>query len=337
MSRRGVLFTVIAVACVAAAAAAVVVAVLRTHNDRVEAEQAVAAARPSVKRTLASGDPFVVYRDLQEESTYGQLTVAPVRDARAEAGAAGGPFCSRVAFAAGRGLCLDIIGTTMNVMLIDERLRVVEEVKLSGTPSRAQVSPDGRWGGVTAFVTGHSYAEPGEFSTATTIIDLDRQQVLGDLEDDFTVRVGDEVLDARDRNFWGLTFADDGDTFYATAASGDQTWLIEGSIADRSAHAIHENVECPSLSPDGTRIAYKKAISSNPSVWRFHVLDLATGSETELAEERSIDDQLAWLGNEHLLYADDDRTTWIMRADGTGVPERWLEDADSATVSEPGS
>jgi Tol biopolymer transport system component len=190
---------------------------------------------------------------------------------------------------------------------------------------------------VTAFVSGHSYAEPGEFSNATKIIDLDRQQVLGDLEDDFTVQVDGEVLDARDRNFWGLTFAADGDTFYATAASGGQTWLIKGSIAGRSAHAIHENVECPSLSPDGTRIAYKKAIATDPSVWRFHVLDLATGRETELAEERSIDDQLAWLDDEHLLYADGDQTTWVVRADGTGVPERWLEDADSATVTRPGS
>jgi hypothetical protein len=90
-----------------------------------------------------------------------------------------------------------------------------------------------------------------------------------------------------------------------------------------------------SLSPDGTGIAYKKAIASDPSVWRCHVLDLATGDETQLAEERSIDDQLAWLDNEHLLYADSDKTTWIVRADGTGIPERWLEDADSATVSAP--
>lgn len=337
MSRRGLAFTVIAVACVAAGGVAVVVAVQKARDDRAEAEQAVTAGRQSVKRTLASGDPFVVYENRRENATYGQLTVAPVRDARPEAGTAGGPFCSRVAFAGGRGLCLELHGTGMNAMLMDERLRVVEDVKLAGTPSRAQVSPDGRWGGVTAFVSGHSYAQPGEFSTASTIIDLDRRQIVGDLEDDFTVRVDGDVLDARDRNFWGLTFAADGDTFYATAASGGQTWLIRGSVAERTADAIHENVECPSLSPDGTRIAYKKAIATDPSVWRFHVLDLATGRETELAEERSIDDQLEWLDDEHLLYADSDETTWTVRADGTGVPEVWLEDASSATVSDPGS
>ena len=88
------------------------------------------------------------------------------------------------------------------------------------------------------------------------------------------------MVDERDRNYWGLTFAADGDTFYATMATGKQTWLIKGSISKQTAHTIHDNVECPSLSPDGTRIGYKKAVGHNPTVWRFHVLDLATGKET---------------------------------------------------------
>jgi WD40-like Beta Propeller Repeat len=333
MPRRGRWFAAIAVACVVGTGAAIAVAVVGAHSDRVEAEQAVAAGRPSVERILASGDPFVVYRDLHESSTNGQLTIAPIAGSRPGTGVPAGPFCSRAAFAAGRGICLDVLGTSMKAMLMDDRLRVVRELKLTGVPSRAQISPDGRWGGVTAFVAGHAYAEPGSFSTVATIIDLDRREVVGDLENDFTVRVDGEVLDDRDRNYWGLTFADDGDTFYATAASGDRTWLIKGSIEDRTAHPIHENVECPSLSPDGTRIAYKKAIDTNPSVWRLHVLDLATGRETALAEDRSIDDQLAWLDDEHLLYADGDQTTWVTRADGTGTPEQWLEDANSATVA----
>ena len=54
-------------------------------------------------------------------------------------------------------------------------------------PSRTRISPDGRWGGVTAFLTGHSYAQPGEFSTAATILDLQTGKVVGDLEKDFKV------------------------------------------------------------------------------------------------------------------------------------------------------
>jgi hypothetical protein len=38
---------------------------------------------------------------------------------------------------------------------------------------------------------------------------------------------------------------------------------------------IHDNVECPSLSPDGTRIGYKRLIDDRGH-WGFHVLDLAT-------------------------------------------------------------
>ena len=127
-------------------------------------------------------------------------------------------------------------------------------------------------------------------------------------------------MDAVDRNYWGLTFAADGDTFYATLATGAKTWLIKGSIKARRAETIHANVECPALSPDGTRIGYKKAVSHDPTTWRFHVLDLATGKETPLAETRSIDDQIEWLDDGHLIYGDKERT-WVVNADGTGTPQ----------------
>jgi hypothetical protein len=90
-------------------------------------------------------------------------------------------------------------------------------------------------------------------------------------------------------------------------------------------------VECPSLSPDGTRIGYKKLVGRNPTVWRFHVLDLASGRETPLSETRSIDDQLAWLDDAQLLYGHQDQT-WVVNADGSGKPRIWLRSADSATI-----
>ena len=84
---------------------------------------------------------------------------------------------------------------------------------------------------------------------------------------------------------------------------------------------LHENVECPSLSPDGTKIAFKKA--SGPSTarkWRFTVLDLRTGVETPLPETRSIDDQLAWLDDSHVLYG-------VPRG-SSGRTDVWCQPAD---------
>jgi hypothetical protein len=81
-------------------------------------------------------------------------------------------------------------------------------------------------------------------------------------------------------------------------------YLVKGDIATQTATVLRENVECPSLSPNGTRIAYKKRLQSGDRVvWELHVLHLASGRDTSLDEERSVDDQLEWLDNERVLYA----------------------------------
>src|SRR6185437_15593779 len=100
-----------------------------------------------------------------------------------------------------------------------------------------------------------------------------------------------------------------------TLATGGRTYLIRGSVSRRQARTIHENVECPSLSPDGTRIAYKKRTDSSSRPWRLTVLDLTTMRETPLAEQRSVDDQAEWLDNGHVLYGVDG-AVWETRADG---------------------
>jgi hypothetical protein len=333
MRSRGVAVGALAAACGLAIALIATFAVVRAQQDRAASDRAVQAARPSAEKVLASGKPFAIVRalDRKHQASYGRMAVAPLTGTAAGKALPAGPSCSRTAFAAGRGLCLDVTGTDMSVEMVDARLKVVHEVALPGIPSRSRVSPDGHWGGVTAFIVGHAYASPGQFSTAATVLDLRTGKVVGDLEKDFKVYRDGKLVDARDRNYWGLTFAADGDTFYATLASGGRTWLIKGSIRERRAETIHANVECPSLSPDGTRIGYKKAVAHSPTRWRFHVLDLATGTETPLAETRSIDDQLAWLDDEHLLYADGERT-YVVDADGSGAPKQWLGAADSPTV-----
>ena len=94
---------------------------------------------------------------------------------------------------------------------------------------------------------------------------------------------------------------------------------------------LRENVECPSLSPDGTRIGYKKLVD-RPGVWRFHVLDLESGRDTPLAETESVDDQLEWLDDDRLLYGKDG-AVWTVNADGSGKPEQLLARAASPAVA----
>lgn len=79
---------------------------------------------------------------------------------------------------------------------------------------------------------------------------------LGTLEA-FTVYKDGAVFQSPSFNFWGTTFARDGKSFYATLGDGSvgaQTYLVKG--------------ECPSLSPDETRIVFKKRIQG-PSIWRL--------------------------------------------------------------------
>ncbi len=247
--------------------------------------------------------------------------------------------CQRIYFDAGRGLCLgegggtrpledDVIATHAYVFGADLEIR--QDIPLGGFPSRVRVSPDGRYGAATVFVYGHSYAEAG-FSTATTLFNLETGSKLGNLEQ-FAVSRDGQRFRAIDFNFWGVTFAAGGDTFYATLASGGRTYLVEGSVSARQMRTVRENVECPSLSPDGKRLAFKKRVGGllRP-VWRFHVLDLATMIETPLAELRSIDDQIEWLDDRQVLYGDGS-TVWVAAADGTGPPRKFLSQASSPVV-----
>jgi uncharacterized repeat protein (TIGR01451 family) len=247
--------------------------------------------------------------------------------------------CERVYFAGGRGICLgegggtaplepDILSTHAYVFGTDFQIR--HNVKLGGFPSRVRVSPDGRYGAVTVFVAGHSYAEAG-FSTETTLIDLERGTKIGNLEA-FTVTRNGKPFRSVNVNFWGVTFAPDSDRFYATLGTGGSTYLVEGSVRGRRMETRRENVECPSLSPDGKRLAFKKRVSNGfGDVWRFHVLELATMVETPLAELRSLDDQIEWLDDRQILY-DDQFNVWTVPADGTGQPTKFLTQATSPTV-----
>lgn len=249
-------------------------------------------------------------------------------------------ICEVVYVAAGRGICLNAdrgVVTTYSARLFDANTFTAgESFPLKGIPSRSRISRDGKYAAYTVFVTGHGYTAL-DFSTLTMILDAQTGAEIADVETFAVTRKGKPFKEA-DFNFWGVTFTPDARDFYATLSTGGQHFLIKGNIAKRTATVIHENVECPSLSPDGTRVAYKKRFNiDNRIVWELHVLDLATDKETQLSERRSIDDQLEWLDESNVLYSvpetDNDTSVstnvWVTRADGKGEPRLFLRRAYS--------
>jgi hypothetical protein len=319
---RGRLFAALVAACTLVAIAAMAAGI---GSGGPAAGTAAATGAP-----LAAGArPAVLVRSLADPHK-GQLLRAPLR----AGSAARLPLrCDRVHAAGGRGLCLSRGGgfaQGYRAKVLDADGTVRAEVPVEGIPSRARVSPDGRHGAVTLFVSGHSYAEDGAFSTQTTLIDLRAGRRIADLEA-FTVLHRGRQVTAVDVNFWGVTFARDSDRFYATMATGGQTYLLEGSVRARTARVLHENVECPSLSPDGTRVAYKRRTGDDARPWRLTVLDLRTRRETPLAEPRSIDDQAEWLDDGTVVYGLGGDVLAVP-ADGRGRPRRLVARAESPAV-----
>ncbi len=250
--------------------------------------------------------------------------------------------CDRVDFAGERGVCLttDRFYTTHAIMVFDGAFEPLHRLPLHGVPSRVRLSPDGRLAAVTVFVSGHSYLDEG-FSTETSIVDTySGERRVANLEELQVYRDG-APFRAIDFNFWGVTFAADSDRFFATLGTAGTTYLVEGRVSTRRADVVVEGVECPSLSPDQSRLVFKKRLPLAAGLgWQLHVMDLRSRAVTPLAELRSVDDQAEWLDDSTVLYAIPDPSAptpmvtdvWQVPADGGGAPELLLEGASSPAV-----
>lgn len=238
--------------------------------------------------------------------------------------------CERVYYAGGRGLCMGVApsGVDYRTQVFDSQLRPVDEIALTGFPSRARVSADGRYGATTVFVSGDSYLQsPTAFSTRTVIIDLDSGDRVGQLEQ-FDVTKDGKPFDAVDFNFWGVTFVPgDSNRYYATLGTAGSHYLVEGDVAARSMRVLRDGVECPSLSPNGKQIVYKSRLGDGEH-WRLRVLDVATLADHAVAETRSIDDQVEWLDDQTLAYAYGNNL-YTVPADGGGEPQLLVRNASS--------
>ena len=245
--------------------------------------------------------------------------------------------CYKFNAAGGTAVCVEAKRgpvNTFSVVIMDSRLRELRRYAAGGGPSRTRVSPSGRMVAWTVFVSGDSYAGVN-FSTRTSIVDTRTWQRVKNLEEFHVIKDGKSYR-AADVNFWGVTFADDA-TFYATMATKGKTYLVRGDMRSRTVRTLMQNAECPSVSPDGTRVAFKHRIAGDTSAlpWRLHVLDLRTMKETATAERRPLDDQVTWLDDRTLMYAipaEYESDQYEVPADGTGEPRLVMKAAQVPVV-----
>jgi hypothetical protein len=309
-------------------------------RSQLPAEPAGATAVAETGFPLLNGQsnhPTVIFRSTAEDANYGHIGMVRADDPN-------GPrefssqACDRVYAVATAVSCLKAtmgVATVFEGSLVDTAGNPITSWPLAGVPSRTRISPDGSLVASTSFVAGHSYSAVG-FSTETLIRSVNGGNV-GNLEE-FRLFINEEEVSPPDRNVWGVTFAGDDETFYATVGTGGHTWLVRGSVSARTLRTVADGVECPSLSPDGRRIGFKKNVSTGPTPsWRVAVLDLGAGTETVLPEDRSIDDQVEWLDDATLLYGvpragSGDADVWAAPVDGSGPARLFLDHAWSPAV-----
>jgi hypothetical protein len=118
--------------------------------------------------------------------------------------------------------------------------------------------------------------------------------------------------------------------------TGGSKRLARGDIAKRTLTMLDVTAECPSLSPNGKLLAYKR--STGPVTWEVRVRTLDDGSEVVVNESRSIDDQIEWMDDHNVVFgmarpqggaASD---VWVAPADGVGKAEILVRGAWSPAV-----
>ncbi len=244
--------------------------------------------------------PHVYYRSTRD-GEFGRIVVAAL-DALETRRAVTALLCERFYFAGGRGSCLRNNRGELHppalATFVDRELGELRTVPMVGVPSRTRMSPDGRLAATTVFVTGDSYK--ADFSTRTNLFELERP-IPRNLEY-FEATKDGHAFRGVDFNYWGVSFARDSNEFYATLATAGTSYLVVGDAAKRTIRVLRPNGECPSLSPNQRRLAFKIR-GANREDFLLRVLELESGEERSVSTaDKSVDDQVEWLDDDHLLY-----------------------------------
>lgn len=336
LGRRTVAFVAVVVLCLGATLTYVVVQ--RSQNA---AAAAAAADREAVTARLAPENvlavPHLVVRNTETGPSYGKIALIPLDDPAGRR-AILDVACDRISATSAGAICLQAVPglvTSYRAVFLDGGMRQVGTQDLGGVPSRARMSSGGSYAASTVFVTGHAYTDV-QFSTETVITDMATQKSLGNLEGWTTVRDGVAVT-AGDRNYWGVTFVDDGPAFYATLGQGGRRYLVRGDLASRTMTVLGLEGACPSMSPDGTTVVYKEQDPESRND-HFVAMDVDSRRTRPLDEGRLVDDQVAWADDATVLYATGrgvassvDFDVWSAPVAG-GAPTLLVPDAASPSV-----
>jgi len=339
MNMRTRMIALVAVCMLALGGAAAYLVVSRaSHNDAVQ--NAPTVAQTSVDSV--QNEPHIVFRNTALGSQYGMVAMVSLSDPSGPR-AITKTSCDRVYSTSAEMICLSsqnsVVATTYAAEILNAHTMAKQQsVPFTGIPSRARLSTDGKLAATTAFVAGDSYQMQG-FSTRTNITQVGGTKTSVGLEDFTIINGGEPISPPTDRNFWGVTFAQDDNTFYATVLWGGKTRLVRGDLKARTVTTLHEDAECPSLSPDGTKIVFKQRAGAPVGQWRLAEYDLKTGETHQLQGDRSVDDQVEWLDNDHVIYglarsgsgaAVDD--IWSVAVDGKSQPKLLIPQAWSPAV-----
>lgn len=266
--------------------------------------------------------PYLLVRSMRTDASFGKLLLVPL--AAPDGPAYEAPLrCDRAAMAGTRGVCLSMegSGTPAHYLdVFDERFARVHRIPLAGVPNRIGLARTRDLAAVS--VAEHTHDDPAvDFVPRTIVVDLRTGEVVADLAD-FRF-AGSSAPGPRPPGIWGVTFADDGDRFFATLEAPDAQYLVEGRLSTRSGRTVRRDVESPALSPDGSRIVYKQRVGiADPPTLRLY--DLRTGADVALAAEpRSVEDHVEWLDADRILYhltGPSGADVWVLRVDGTEAP-----------------
>lgn len=254
--------------------------------------------------------------------------------------------CLRVHIGGGVLTCLRPSGgllgnSTFRAYTIEDGALVPVFSRDTGAASRTRASSDGRFVAYTAFVDGHSYLDAGGFATETIVVDRAADDDAWNLED--YDRPDDDHHDSLSGQFWGVSHLGTTDDFLVTYAAAGRMEIMRGDAVAHTVRPLIDDGTCPAVAPDGRTVVFKRTteLADGSTGFRLVALDLEHGTQWELDETRSVDDQVEWLDDDTVLYAlerDDSGSTqpsydvWSLDING-GEPELILPFADSPAVS----